>query len=181
MIDEVSRHLEMADKYEENAKRINEADQKAPNWLDTYRQCLKDSKRERILAKRLVNRREMYSAGRDAGGSQAKRKKPFCGDLNSITVGQILRWASIGKSSSMGTVRLRRFALRLQNVAEFLEEGGALGQLLCGPAMLRRLRREGRGRCRRKLPTLERYCSLSAVQVFMAKAGHAGTYAYMKR
>ena len=125
MIDEVLKHLELAGRFEENAKRLVEAEDRGPHWLTTYKQCLRDARRERTLAREVVRKRRR-------GGVDRARRSPGTGvrDLNGVTVGQILRWATIIRSSSVGTSRLRRTAIRMMAVAEILEGANVLGQLM---------------------------------------------------
>lgn len=125
MIDEVLKHLELASRFEENAKRLVEAEDRGPHWLTTYKQCLRDARRERALA-REASRKRGRGELNDANCSPGTRVS----DLNGVTVGQILRWATIIRSSSVGTSRLRRTAIRMMAVAETLEEANVIDQLM---------------------------------------------------
>lgn len=124
MIDEVLKHLETADRFDENAKRLFEADEKAPNWLNSYNQCLRDARRERTMAREIARKRSQETV---EYFNQTRRGRVK--GLKSVTIGQIFRWASIIQSSSVGTSRLRRTAIHMMAVAELFEAAEALGQI----------------------------------------------------
>lgn len=125
MIDEVLRHLELAGRFEENAQRLADSSDKGPNWLVTYNQCLSDARRERAIARRIAQNR---SAAEVKGSKQHRSLSAQA--LKAVTVGQILRWAAITRSSPIGTSRLSSTALRMMAIAKVLEEANVLTQLI---------------------------------------------------
>ncbi|MFZ0301879.1 MAG: hypothetical protein WAL75_04305 [Terracidiphilus sp.] len=131
MIDYILGQLEIAEQYEIEAQRLRQAENNSPNWVTTYAQCLKDASCERAIARKLAAYHQ-HEFNRSGSDHRDKRREPgvLAHDIREVTVGQILRWAAIARSSSVGTRKLKRAAERMSQVAAALDSGNALEQIL---------------------------------------------------
>jgi hypothetical protein len=130
VIDVVMRHLELASQFEENARRLVESRDKGPNWTNAYNRSLADARRARELARKIAQGLEVDSMVGHAKRSERRANRSRKADVRRVTIGQILRLASIIESSSPGTARLRRAASRMKEIVAILEGSAVLSQFM---------------------------------------------------
>lgn len=133
MIDHILGRLELADRFEENAKRHQSSRKKAPNWQRTAAMCMREARRQRAKARKLAREHGLsFNRLMEANDAERQVQGLWSGDIEDVTVGEILRCAAIARSSSIGTRRFARAAERVIRVAEVLDSAGAFRQFVRG-------------------------------------------------
>lgn len=129
MFDQVINHLEIANEYEWNARRLFETAIKSPNWTDTYLQCLGNARRERAVARNLVMIALQDSCADELAPQRGEWER--CPDeIRRMTLEQLLQLAATAQSSPAGSRKMRRASERISQVAALLQSNNALAQLL---------------------------------------------------
>lgn len=127
LIDTILSHLESAEHFEANAVRLKECECKPPRWESTHAQCLADAKRARTFARKLASN-EGWEPGLLV--QDTRRAQAWPSYARDVTIRDVLRWAQIARTSSIGTRKLTTAAARMRRVAELLSEADALAQLV---------------------------------------------------
>lgn len=130
VIDEVLRNLELANQFEQNARRLLDGGNKGPRWVDVYNRCLAEAKRVRGLAREIARSRGAATTVVETAMHKAAGHRPRKINFEKITVGRILHLVAIIQSSSPGTARLKRASLRMKEIVGVLEGTSAIGQIL---------------------------------------------------
>ena len=129
MFKQIVNHLEIADEFEWNARRLFKSETRPPNWTNAYIQCLGDASRERALARSLAVSAHTDSF-RDDLSAESVEDDNRPGDIRNITLRQLLRLAAIARSAPAGSQRMRQAAQRIRQVAALLQSNGAMAQLV---------------------------------------------------
>ena len=129
MFDQIVGHLETADEFERNAKRLLESGTRPPSWTHTYIECLGDASRERAAARKLILLAHdgPWKANQSVDG--AKDDGPGS-DIRDMTLGQLIRLAASTRSAPAGSQRMRHSAQQMCDVAKLLRLNQTMAQLL---------------------------------------------------
>jgi hypothetical protein len=129
VLNQIINHLEIADQYEWNAKRVLELCPKPPNWAYTYIECLADASRERAVARMLVM--EAYNNSRKSDlPVYGVKSRELRSEIRDTTLGQLVRLVAVAKGSPAGSERMRHVVQRLNQIAQYLDSNGIMSQLL---------------------------------------------------
>jgi hypothetical protein len=129
MFDLIIGHLETADEFERNAKRLLESGTRPPNWTHTYIECLGDACRERAAARKLIvlAHNNPWKVNQSADGAEDDRRGS---EIRDMTLGQLIRLAASTRSAPAGSQRMRHSAQRMYDVAKLLRLNQTMAQLL---------------------------------------------------
>lgn len=130
MIDHILSRLELADRFEANARRHQRSRNKAPNWQNICATCLADARRERARAEKLAMDHglsfDMLTA---ENAAERRAEHAWSGDLGKITIAEILRCAAVAGGSTIGSRRMARAVERVIRAADILASAIAIQQL----------------------------------------------------
>lgn len=131
MIDHILSRLELADRFEANARRHQSRKMKAPNWKSTCARCLAEARRERAIANRLATDHGLSFDNLVAENAAERRAEGLWrSDIGRVTIEEILRCAAIAGESTMGSRRLARAVQRLILVTDILASANVFQLLL---------------------------------------------------